>query len=71
MISFLPPSAPAERRWALDRVAEVMGDDVAVEPELATALDAAERDAATVLVCGSFHTVGDAMARLPGFPPLG
>jgi hypothetical protein len=24
-----------------------------------------------VLVTGSFHTVGDAMARLPGFQPLG
>jgi len=26
--------------------------------------------AATVIVTGSFHTVGDALARLPGFAPV-
>ncbi len=48
-----------------------MGDAVVVEAEFARALEAAQQGAHTVLVCGSFHTVGDAMARLPGFPPLG
>src|SRR5439155_1072801 len=28
-------------------------------------------DTATVIVTGSFHTVGDALARLPGFAPVG
>jgi dihydrofolate synthase/folylpolyglutamate synthase len=41
------------------------------EPDFARALDGVQRGAATVLVTGSFHTVGDAMSRLPGFPPLG
>ena len=27
--------------------------------------------AGTALVTGSFHTVGDALARLPGLTPLG
>ena len=34
-------------------------------------LGAAETAAETVLVCGSFHTVGDVAARLPGFAPFG
>jgi folylpolyglutamate synthase/dihydropteroate synthase len=41
------------------------------QPDFAAALEQVRRDAAAVLVTGSFHTVGDAMARLPGFRPLG
>jgi dihydrofolate synthase/folylpolyglutamate synthase len=44
---------------------------VTVEPDFGRALNEARRDAASVLVTGSFHTVGDALARLPGFAPLG
>jgi dihydrofolate synthase/folylpolyglutamate synthase len=66
-----PPSAPEGRRWSLAEVAGAFPDAVRVEPELGRALAAARAGAGTVLVCGSFHTVGDAMARLPGFAPLG
>jgi folylpolyglutamate synthase/dihydropteroate synthase len=44
---------------------------VVVERDFAAALAAARAGAETVLVTGSFHTVGDALARLPGFAPLG
>ncbi|MEX0690710.1 MAG: Mur ligase family protein [Gemmatimonadales bacterium] len=59
-----PPSAPADRRLDLALVT------VPVEPDFDRALATARVGAGTVLVTGSFHTVGDAMARLPGFAPL-
>ncbi len=65
-----PPSAPPGRAWPLDEVREAF-PDATVEPDFDTALERVQRGAATVVVTGSFHTVGDAMARLPGFPPLG
>jgi dihydrofolate synthase/folylpolyglutamate synthase len=66
-------SAPAERAWDLDEAGawcEVRGVRAELVPELAGALARARTGAATVLVTGSFHTVGDAMRRLPGFSPL-
>ena len=66
-----PPTAPQERRWDLSEVATVSGPGVLVEPDFDRALQQAQRGAGTVLVTGSFHTVGDALARLPGFAPLG
>ncbi|MBI2615211.1 MAG: bifunctional folylpolyglutamate synthase/dihydrofolate synthase [Gemmatimonadetes bacterium] len=42
-----------------------------IEPDFDRALQQVQQGAATVLVTGSFHTVGDALARLPGFAPLG
>ena len=68
------PSAPAERAWDLDeaaRWARERGIEAASVPDFGGALDGAARRAATVLVTGSFHTVGDAMARLPGVAPVG
>ena len=68
------PSAPAERAWDLaepSRWARERGIEAAVAPGFGAALDAASARGATVLVTGSFHTVGDAMARLPGVAPLG
>jgi len=65
------PSAPPDRVWDLDAAGGLLGRAAVVEPDLAKALVAARQGAATVLVTGSFHTVGDAMARLPGFEPLG
>lgn len=65
------PTAPPARAWDLEAVASAFGAAVHVEPELHDALAAASSGARTVLVCGSFHTVGDAMARLPGLAPLG
>jgi dihydrofolate synthase/folylpolyglutamate synthase len=66
-----PPSAPEERRSDLAEVAQLAAGDVVVEPDFARALAGVQQHAATVLVTGSFHTVGDAMSRLPGFAPLG
>ena len=63
----VPPSIPLMQRWSI----EDMGPDVAFEPDFERALHDIQDGAATVLVTGSFHTVGDAMARLPGFAPVG
>jgi dihydrofolate synthase/folylpolyglutamate synthase len=65
------PSAPPNRAWDLEVVARELAGRVTPEPDFERALAAAEPGAGTVLVCGSFHTVGDAMARLPGFAGLG
>lgn len=67
------PTAPQSRAWDLLAARQFMarsgiaGD---VEPDFDRALLSAE-GAPTVLVTGSFHTVGDAMARLqvPPFAP--
>ena len=66
-----PESAPVGRRWDLDAVRERFSGSVMVEPSFALALEQVQLGAGTVLVTGSCHTVGDAMARLPGFAPLG
>jgi dihydrofolate synthase/folylpolyglutamate synthase len=68
------PSAPAERAWDLEEVAAwclAQGLAARIEPVFEAALEAARGPGGSVLVTGSFHTVGDAMARLPGFSPLG
>ena len=65
------PSAPAHRRPDLAEVAAHAHADVVVEPDFDRAFASVQRGASTVLVTGSFHTVGDVMVRLPGFPPLG
>ncbi len=68
-----PPTAPAERRWdaaaVLARLPEVAGE---VQPDFGRALARARAlaGAGTVLVTGSFHTVGDALALL-GRAPAG
>ena len=62
------PTAPAGRRWDPSEAhayAAGHGWSAVVEPDFERALGRAEADALTVLVTGSFHTVGDAMARLP------
>jgi dihydrofolate synthase / folylpolyglutamate synthase len=70
----MPDTAPERRRWDLGRLEGELGD-LAVphdfEPEFERALERAQENAATVIVTGSFHTVGDALARLPGFAPVG
>jgi dihydrofolate synthase/folylpolyglutamate synthase len=65
------PSAPAGRTWDLAAVGRFLGPDARVEPDFGRALEGVIAGAGTALVCGSFHTVGDAMARLPGFAPVG
>jgi dihydrofolate synthase/folylpolyglutamate synthase len=68
------PTAPASRAWSLEeaiRHARALGLQAEAEADFDRALEAAERDAGTVLVTGSFHTVGDAMARLQVSPFTG
>jgi dihydrofolate synthase/folylpolyglutamate synthase len=65
------PSAPEDRRWDAGEAVLHAGGTARAEPDFDAALAGVERQAATVLVCGSFHTVGDAMSRLPGFTPIG
>lgn len=68
------PTAPEERRWSLDdaaRFAAALGADSVAVPELGAALAEAARRAATVVVTGSFHTVGDAMHCLQLDPLAG
>lgn len=65
------PSAPATRAWDLAAAGAYVGGGVRVEPDFDRALAEVATGAGTVLVCGSFHTVGDAMARLPGLAPVG
>lgn len=67
----IPLSAPRERRPQTALLHEVRTDGVTVDPDLDSALDGVQRHAKTVLVTGSFFTVGDVMSRLPGFAPLG
>lgn len=67
------PSVPGPQRWAEHDFAgdRLAGDSVRFEPDFDRALIEIQNGGQTVLVTGSFHTVGDAMARLPGFAPLG
>ncbi len=75
LVLTVAPSVPPAQRWMADEVAAWAGarprHAAVFEPEFTTALEVVQHDAATVLVTGSFHTVGDALARLPGFAPLG
>jgi dihydrofolate synthase/folylpolyglutamate synthase len=76
LVLTLPPSLPPHQRWTVDALeawaaARSGAPSVVVERDFAAALAAARAGAETVLVTGSFHTVGDALARLPGFAPLG
>lgn len=69
-----PPSVPADRGWSLDEAtafARQHGWLADAEPDFDRALELARRDAATTLVTGSFHTVGDAMSRLQVSPLVG
>jgi dihydrofolate synthase/folylpolyglutamate synthase len=68
------PSAPEDRVWSPGEAAAwcaEAGIAARAEPVFEAALAAARAAGRTVLVTGSFHTVGDAMARLPGMAPLG
>ncbi len=67
------PSVPGHQRWEASDFADasLAAAGIRFEPSFDRALVDIQQDAHTVLVAGSFHTVGDAMARLPGFAPLG
>jgi dihydrofolate synthase/folylpolyglutamate synthase len=67
LVLTVPPSIPVMQRWSLEDVDALLHFD----PDFAHALEDIQVGAGTVVVTGSFHTVGDAMARLPGFAPVG
>ena len=70
-IATVAPTAPAGRLWNLDEVKQ-FADAAALSLETVADFDAALTRASmlgeTTLVTGSFHTVGDAMARLQRSP---
>jgi dihydrofolate synthase/folylpolyglutamate synthase len=66
-----PPSVPADRTWALAEAlafALERGWNATAEPDFDLALAEARASEGTTLITGSFHTVGDAMARLQVSP---
>jgi dihydrofolate synthase/folylpolyglutamate synthase len=68
------PTAPASRAWdPSEALAYALGEGWSAElaPDFDAALTLAPTRGATVLVTGSFHTVGDAMARLQVSPTTG
>jgi dihydrofolate synthase/folylpolyglutamate synthase len=65
------PSAPSERRWnaaEAQSFAKAKGFEADVEPDMDAALARGQKQSGTLLVTGSFHTVGDAMSRLQVSP---
>ena len=62
------PTATIDRRWnaaeAYDYVVTSLGVRATLLEDFDAALEEARREAATTLIAGSFHTVGDAMTRL-------
>ena len=67
LILTVPPSIPVMQRWSLEDLDALSHFD----PDFPRALEDIQSGAGTVLVTGSFHTVGDAFERLPGFAPVG
>ena len=67
LVLTVPPSIPVMQRWSLDDLDALSHFD----PDFTHALEDIQQGAGSVLVTGSFHTVGDALARLPGFAPVG
>ena len=70
------PTVPGHQRWIEEELGgwtndRVIGQPVVFEPDFLRALELVQEGAATTLVTGSFHTVGDALAALPGFAPVG
>jgi len=67
LILTVPPSIPVMQRWSLEDLDALSHFD----PDFPRALEDIQHGAGTVLVTGSFHTVGDAFERLSGFAPVG
>ncbi|MEA3245897.1 MAG: cyanophycin synthetase, partial [Gemmatimonadota bacterium] len=68
------PTSPASRTWSLPEplaYARQGGWEATVVRDFDRALTRAAGEGGTVLVTGSFHTVGDAMARLEVSPTAG
>jgi len=67
LVLTIPPTAPEHRRWDPAIAAETLASERAVPiPDFCSALAEARASAGpgTVVVTGSFHTVGDALAAL-------
>jgi dihydrofolate synthase/folylpolyglutamate synthase len=67
----MAPTAPASRAWDLAEVLEyalTLGISAEAVDDFPSAMERAGQRAATVLVTGSFHTVGDAMSLLQVSP---
>jgi dihydrofolate synthase / folylpolyglutamate synthase len=65
------PSAPAERRWdPAEALTFARSEGLAadLEPDIDLALVRCKKGSGTLLITGSFHTVGDAMSRLQVSP---
>ncbi|HUQ99432.1 MAG TPA: folylpolyglutamate synthase/dihydrofolate synthase family protein [Gemmatimonadaceae bacterium] len=65
------PSAPSGRRWDpadAHAYANENGFAADLEPDLDTAIERGQKRCGTLLVTGSFHTVGDVMSRLQVSP---
>jgi dihydrofolate synthase/folylpolyglutamate synthase len=70
----MAPTAPASRAWDLAEVnefAQSLHLDADVVQDFDAALEYARDTSVTVLITGSFHTVGDAMSRLQVSPLRG
>jgi dihydrofolate synthase/folylpolyglutamate synthase len=66
-----PPSAPADRAWdplPAAAHANALKVPVSLDPDFSVAMERAAGLPGTKVVCGSFHTVGDAM-RVLGIDP--
>jgi dihydrofolate synthase/folylpolyglutamate synthase len=65
------PSAPDERKWdpaEAATFAKAQGFRADLEPDLDVAIVRGQENSETLLITGSFHTVGDAMSRLQVSP---
>jgi dihydrofolate synthase/folylpolyglutamate synthase len=74
LVLSVAPTAPANRVWdpaEAAAFASARGWQAEVVADFGAALARASEGAGTVLVTGSFHTVGDAMARLQVDPLAG
>jgi dihydrofolate synthase/folylpolyglutamate synthase len=70
----MAPTAPASRAWDLDEaalLARSLGVSVDAIPDFSAALQTASAGEGTVVITGSFHTVGDAMSLLQVSPFAG
>jgi dihydrofolate synthase / folylpolyglutamate synthase len=70
IIVTVAPSAPPHRRVLPSELTYPPHLPIDLVPDFDRALSDVQAGAATMLVTGSFHTVGDAMMRLPGFRPV-
>jgi dihydrofolate synthase/folylpolyglutamate synthase len=70
----MAPTAPASRAWRTEHAlsfAEERGWSAEASDDFDSAIEIARQRGSTVLITGSFHTVGDAMVRLQVDPIAG